>query len=177
MRFLPVDSYAPQASYLPAANQPPRAPIELVAQQSDSRTPGEAAVRSINLDPNEMVIGGESNVDEITRPGVSEWTLTRSDGSTQIVPVASVIRVGEGDLTRAESGSIAQQLLPLEIKFVSSGTWSAENQTAGSSTMTLLLLGLLGVVLAGEQMLAYWASYHVTPSRAVDMARTVGGHR
>ena len=43
---------------------------------------------------------------------------------------------------------------------------SEENRTAGSSTLTLLLLGLLGTILAGEQMLAYWASYHVPPSRA-----------
>jgi hypothetical protein len=53
----------------------------------------------------------------------------------------------------------------LEVKFVTSSVWSEENRTAGSSTLTLLLLGLLGALLAGEQLLAYWASYHVASDR------------
>ena len=111
---------------------------------------------------------------EILRPGVSEWMLTNRDGSTNVFPVASVIRVGEGNLQRADRAEIAQKLLPLRIKFVSSSVWSDENRNAGSSTVTLLLLGLLGIVLAGEQLLAYLASYHVTSAttRSLSPART-----
>jgi hypothetical protein len=180
-RLLAIDSYAPQASYLPATGQPPRVPIDVVAERRDPGAAGDPPVFRIELDPNEMLIGGEENVDEILRPGISEWILTRADGSGEIIPVASVIRVGEGDLARADPASIQQQLLPLEVKFVSSGAWSEENRTAGSSTLTLLLLGLLGTVLAGEQMLAYWASYHVSPGKKLTAAGAVspasGGHR
>jgi hypothetical protein len=180
-RLLAIESYTPQASYLPATVQPPRVPIDVVAQRSEPGSVGEPPVFRIQLDPSEMMIGGEENVDEILRPGISEWVLTRADGSGQIIPVASVIRVGEGDLARADPASIGQQLLPLEVTFVSSGAWSEENRTAGSSTLTLLLLGLLGTILAGEQMLAYWASYHVSTGKKVTTTGVVspatGGHR
>ena len=117
-----------------------------------------------------MVIEGESNVDEILRPGISEWALTRADGRGEVVPVASVIQVGEGDLKRANTAEIQQSLLPLKVKFVSSTAWNQENRVAGSSTLTLFLLGLLGLILAAEQALAYWASYHVSPSPIVRRA-------
>jgi hypothetical protein len=164
-RLLPVSQYAGELSYMPATRQPPRIPIDLVAQptSNDSGAQDEPMLQ-VNFDPEEMVIAGESNVDEILKPGISEWSLTQADGRSEVIPVASVIHSGEGDLTRADPASIAQQLLPLEVMFVSSSAWSEENRTAGSSTLTLFLLGLLGIILAAEQMLAYWASYHVSSS-------------
>jgi hypothetical protein len=172
-RRLATRRFAPDASYLPAVPEPPRVAIDVVARpledanggQSDPETAETTDVLEIDLDPSEMVIRGEENVDEILRAGVSEWMFTRVDGSTEVVPVASVLRVGEGDLQRADSAEIRQKLMPVEVKFVTSSVWSEENRAAGSSTLTLLLLGLLGTILAGEQMLAYWASYHVAPSR------------
>ncbi len=168
MRELPSDLYIPDASYVPASPEPPRVPIDVTAVESAAvPEANDFAVTpspEVKLDPLEMVISGESNVDEILRPGIAEWVLTRNDGRGQVVPVASVIRVGEGDLRRAVAAEIQQSLLPLEVKFVSSSVWSQENRAAGSSTLTLLLLGLLGIVLAGEQALAYWASYHVAAS-------------
>ena len=164
LRQVPPDSYIPEVTYVPATSQPPRVPIEMTAVEVDpdgEEYATEPALQ-IKLDPVEMVIAGEPNVDEILRPGISEWVLTRNDGRGQVIPVASVIRVGEGDLSRANPAEIVQSLLPLEVKFVSSSVWGQENRTAGSSTLTLLLLGLLGIVLAGEQILAYWASYHIS---------------
>ncbi len=165
-RSLPVEAYAGQATFLPATDEPPRTPIELVAERIEPQSVGDEAIYRFKLDPSEMVIAGADNVDEMLHPGIAEWGLTRADGSGQVLPDAAVIHVGEGDLSRADPASITQQLLPLDVKFVSSSVWSEENRTAGSSTLTLLLLGLLGTVLAGEQLLAYWASYHVASDRA-----------
>lgn len=165
-RRMPIDSYTGEATYLPASDEPPRAPIDVVATEVAPEAAGDQPVFRVDINPTEMVIEGEENVDEILHPGVSEWAVTRADGSGEVIPVASVIRVGEGDLVRADPALIQQQLLPLEIKFVTSSVWSEENRTAGSSTLTLLLLGLLGTILAAEQSLAYWASYHVSPSQA-----------
>jgi len=165
-RLLRQADYTPEANYLPATNQPPRVPIEVLATAEAAENDDEPVLR-LKLDPNEMVIQGESNVDEILQPGVSEWTLAHTDGRTEVVPVASVLRVGEGDLTRADRASIVQQMLPLEVVFVSSTAWSDQNNDAGSSTLTLVLLGLLGAILAAEQALAHWASYHVSPGRSI----------
>ena len=56
-----------------------------------------------------------------------------------------------------------------------SSAWSDEYQATGSSTLSLLMLALLGLILAAEQMLAYWASYHAspnTPTRSTAEPRT-----
>ncbi len=169
LRLLSQNRYTTEATYLPATKQPPRIPIELTATVDDTSTPSEPVFR-LKLDPNEMVIDGEAYVDEILQPGVSEWTLNRTDGRSEVVPVASVIQVGEGDLSRTDHASISQQLMPVEVAFVSNTAWSEENNTAGSSTLSLVLLCLLGTILAAEQALAYWASYHVSPAQ-------VGGDR
>ena len=174
VRMLPPDQYTANAIFVPASPEPPRVPIEVVGEDP----PDTAAIDGfagqpiprVNFDPQEMVIEGESNVDEILRPGISEWALTRADGRGEVVPVASVIQVGEGDLKRANTAEIQQSLLPLKVKFVSSTAWNQENRVAGSSTLTLFLLGLLGLILAAEQALAYWASYHVSPSPIVRRA-------
>ena len=170
IRVLSPEDYAEAASYLPATDEPPRVAIDVIADSTErpSGAPADAATATdaiqVGFDPSEMVIEGDDNVNEILRPGVSEWMLTRVDGSTTVVPVASVVRVGEGDLRRARQAEIAQKLMPLKVKFVSSSVWSEENRTAGSSTLAMVLLGLLGLFLAGEQLLAYLASYHVTNS-------------
>lgn len=162
MKRLPVDQYTDQVSYIPANDEPPRIPIELATTLIEPESAADEPVYAINVSPDEMVIDGDGSVTEILHPGISEWVLTRSDGKGQVLPVASVIRVGEGELERAEPAAIEQQMLPLQITFVKSSAWSDQNQTAGSSTLTLVLLALLGLILAAEQLLAYWASYHAS---------------
>ena len=167
VRMLPVDQYVRELVFVPATNEPPRIPIEVTASEPQNATGDDIdgdPIPIVSFDPKEMVIAGEANVDEILRPGISELALTRADGRGEVIPVASVIRVGEGDLKRANTAEIQQSLLPLEVKFVSSTTWSEENRVAGSSTLTLFLLGLLAMILIAEQALAYWASYHVGPN-------------
>ncbi|QDT12991.1 BatA domain-containing protein [Stieleria marina] len=167
VRRLPPDLYTPDVMYLPATNEPPRIPIEVVAQPPAKTTDADESISGepipmVNFQPQEMVISGESNIDEILRPGISEWVLTQSDGRGEVIPTASVIRVGEGDLRRANKAEVQQSLMPLEVQFVSSTAWSNQNRAAGSSTLTLVLFSLLALVLAAEQALAYWASYHVS---------------
>jgi hypothetical protein len=173
IRLLPTDQYLSQLSYLPATQEPPRIPIEMDAERTEAETAGDSAFYEAIIDPNELVISGQENVDAMLRPGISEWALTRSDGSGQVVPVSSVIRAGEGDLRRADPASIAQQLQPLEIRFVSSSMWSDENRAAGSSMLTLFLLGLLALILAAEQALAFWASYHSGAGASVPGQRPI----
>lgn len=176
-RTVATRGYAGQATFLPATSQPPRVPLELPAERIEPAAVGDEPVFRLKIDPTEMVISGDENVDDVLQPGISEWGLTRIDGSGEVIPEAAVIHVGEGDLARADPASIIQQLAPLDIKFVSSSVWSDENRAVGSSTLSMLILGLLGVVLAGEQLLAYWASYHVsqTPASIPGTHATRGG--
>ena len=169
VRVLPQKEFTGDVSYVPATNQPPRVAIEIDSTNQDDQTSqvdsasGFPAYR-IRLDPKEMMIGGDSSVEQWLRPGISEWSMMAVDGSIVITPTAGVIRVGEGDLKRADQAEIMQSLLPIEVKFMTSTAWSDQNQTAGNSALSLLLLGLLAAFLAVEQTLAYWASYHVRGS-------------
>ncbi|MGB0760203.1 MAG: BatA domain-containing protein [Rubripirellula sp.] len=172
VKRLPVDQYSDQVSYIPANDEPPRIPIELATTLVEPEAVADEPVYVVDVSPDEMVIDGDGSVTEVLHPGISEWALTRTDGSGQILPVASVIRVGEGELERADAAAIQQQMLPLQITFISSSAWSDDNQATGSSTLTLLLLGLLGLILAAEQLLAYWASYHASPGQAEPRGRT-----
>ena len=133
------------------------------SERSNSET-GSAAER-VSLSPIEQLLGG-GEIADLLRPGVSEWSLTRDDGSVEIVPEATVIRSGEGDLRRADPAEIRRGLEPIEVRFVSSAAWSEENRGAGGSTLALVMLGLLAGLLGAEQWLAHWASYHTAGSKA-----------
>ncbi len=164
VKRLPVDQYTGQVTYVPANNEPPRLPLELTTSLVEPESTADEPAYVVSVSPDEMVIEGSDGVAEILYPGISEWSLTRIDGSGQILPTASVIRVGEGELERADQAAIQQQLFPLKITFMKSSAWSDEYQATGSSTLSLLMLALLGLILAAEQMLAYWASYHASPN-------------
>ncbi|TWU42732.1 BatA domain-containing protein [Novipirellula artificiosorum] len=176
-RQVALSAYAPEATYVPAAMEPPRVPIEVAANVIEDAAEPFASIAQFAWDPTELVIDGEANLNDLLRPGIAEWVLTRSDGRGQVIPVASVLRTGEGDLRRADSAAIQQDLLPIEVKFLSSDDWTAQYQTAGSSTLALLLLGLLGTLLAAEQTLAYWASYHAPASGTQKSKRSFLNHQ
>lgn len=148
---LPPDAFVPDALLLPPADEPPRLAIELSA---------DPATSSIVLSPREMMIADQSGLAELLRPGVIEWQRTTNDGRLQVVPVASVIRVDESDLTRAVPAELMRDLAPLDVEFLAINQWNEDGPVAGLSTFLLVLLALLALLLAVEQALAAWASYH-----------------
>ena len=152
-------------AYVPASTTPPRLEIAMRASEADSgqqiasSLSPNASFYQVELDPKELALednGGQ----QWLRPGVAEWAATKIDGSIEVTPTVGVIRIGEGDLSRAEQAGITQALMPMEVKFVTSGVWSDQNKVAGTSALATFLLVLLAVFLAAEQALAYWASYH-----------------
>ncbi|MAI33864.1 MAG: hypothetical protein CMM07_19620 [Rhodopirellula sp.] len=178
VKRLPVEQYSDQVTYIPANNEPPRIPIELATTLVEPESAADEPVYVVDISPDEMVIDGDARIAEMLHPGISEWALTRTDGDGQVLPVASVIRIGEGELERADAAEIQQQLLPLQITFMKSSAWSDENQATGSSTLTLVMLALLGLILAAEQLLAYWASYHASSGTPEPRVRaTLGASR
>ncbi|KAA5546092.1 hypothetical protein FYK55_04115 [Roseiconus nitratireducens] len=150
--------FFPEVKLLTPVQSPPRVTIEMTAESDDSDSASQTA--SIILDPVEWLIAGQSNVDDLLQPGVTEWGLLRAEGGGKVIPTATVIENGEGDLQRADAAEIQRALLPLEVEFVSSDDWNQQTQLAGSSSIALMLLAILGLLLAAEQALAYWASYH-----------------
>lgn len=152
-RTLSKEAYAPTVSFIPAADEPPRVPIEVpLNETSDSN---EALI-----DVKGQVIANAAEVDALLQTGTGEWVLTKIDGQLEIEPVAIVLEPGEGELKRAEQVEVQRAVRPVDVRFVSAGELVEQYGGNSGSTTTLLLLGLLGCLLAGEQFLAYASSYH-----------------
>ena len=151
-----------QASFLPPSLAPPRVPFDITGAEVSDAEKDQAEQYLFEMSPSEMLIRGDEHLEEILRPGWAEWQFLATDGTSRIIPQASVIQVGDGDLLRADHGSILQQLAPLNVRFVQRRTWNQDEMVSGSSAMTLFLLVLLLLFLALEQGLAYWASYHAS---------------
>lgn len=152
-RQLPVDVYAPTISFFPPVDEPPRVPIEWTVADSKG---DRAAV----IDVKSELIANAADVDALLQTGTGEWVLTRLDGQIEVQPVAIVIESGEGELKRVEPAEVQRAVRPVDVRFVSAGELVEQYSGTSGSTTTLLLLGLLGVLLAGEQCLAYASSYH-----------------
>lgn len=154
---LSTRQFFPELKLVAPSKSPPRLVMDLLAEELPE---ADGNLVDVTLDPVDQMVSSESSVDDLLRPGLFEWGLLKADGGSEVVPLATTIVGGEGDLDRADAEEIRRALLPLEVQFVSSDDWSQQNQIAGSSTLGMMLLGLLGLLLATEQALAYWASYH-----------------
>jgi hypothetical protein len=161
---LSTDDYSRGLTYLSAVDSPPRLPVEEQAVPLEQST-GQMLVFEIN--PLLAAIDGKGNLEAMLKPGVSEFWLTRLDGSPEVKPVASVVAAQEGDLKQADRGEIRLALQPATVTFFEAEDVIASDETSSSGLMSLILLALLGLTLGGEQILAYFASYHppVTASK------------
>ncbi|MEL7264457.1 MAG: BatA domain-containing protein [Planctomycetota bacterium] len=161
--------------FLPAAAGPPRAQIDLIAKSESGPDESDASDDSdadnspslvgeqtlvARIDPREAVINDAPNVDTLLQPGLSEIWLSQLTGDLQPVPIAKTIRTGEGDLRRVDNQEVLRSLQPLDVRFLSIDSILQDGNRLTGSLTTLLLLGLLALLLAIEQMLGYWASYH-----------------
>jgi hypothetical protein len=152
-RVLPKDVYTPTLSFIPPADEPPRVPIEMTV-------PDGTDPRAAIIDVKSQAITNGSDVDALLQTGTGEWVLTRLDGQVEVEPVALVLEAGEGDLKRVEQTEVQRAVRPVDVRFVSAGELVDQYGGNSGSTTTLLLVGLLGMLLAGEQFLAYASSYH-----------------
>ncbi|EMI58205.1 hypothetical protein RSSM_00337 [Rhodopirellula sallentina SM41] len=163
---LPGDSFLPTVTLLPPADEPPRMSIEI---EANDQSP------VVELSPVEMVVDDQAGVDDFLMPGVAEWQRTGTDGQTSVLPVASVLRIGESDLAQVTHAEVLRDLPGMGIEFLASGTWENDGNIGGMSTFLLILLLLLAILLAVEQALAAWASYHVKSNQSSRDRQHVSG--
>jgi len=98
--------------------------------------------------------------DQTDAPGVYRAELTRMDGSTETRHYALNVDPGEGDLAHLGAGELAERLKGVKYRYLRAGSFEYESgETAGRDLSEAILYGLI-VLLVGEQLLAYSASYH-----------------
>ncbi len=150
-----------QATFLPPSIAVPRIPFQVEGEELKAERASDSDRFLFRLDPSEMLIRGDEHVEDVLQPGLAEWGFMGTDGLFRVTPEASVVLPSDGELSRVDHGVVLQQLTPLNVQFIERRSWNQEAISAGSSSMALLLILILGVFLAIEQALAYWASYHV----------------
>jgi hypothetical protein len=92
--------------------------------------------------------------------GVYQVKLTRKDGGEELRRYAVNVEPEEGDLKTIDRPQLAAQLEGVAYKFEQAAAFqSAPGETAGYNLSDSLLY-LLVLLLAGEQVLAWSASYH-----------------
>ena len=159
-----------EATFYPPSNSPPRAGIEFVidpdsADQEIERTAGNvSAGATASIDPAKRFIENDPSFESLLSPGLGELVQIDADGSSSVRPIATVIVPTDSDLKRSDSAAVLQALQPIRATFVTSSAWSEENSRSASSTLSLVLLGILAAMLLIEQTLAAWASYHSRPT-------------
>lgn len=96
-------------------------------------------------------------VDELLRPGLFESWMVSANGGYLVNNAAHNVSASEGDLTRVGENELEAKL-PVQVRSAESLAGVGLNaQDAAHSTLLMTLLGLL---LLGEQALAYSASFH-----------------
>lgn len=151
---LPSDTYSRGVIYMAAVDAPPRVPLEEQTEAVDD------SVLRFQIDPIAAVIEGRRDLAAMLRPGISEFWLTRLSGTPEVRPDASVVRPGEGQLARADRGDIRLALQPAPVTFYDAEEVIASDELSSGGLMSMILFCVLGVLLGGEQILAYLASYH-----------------
>ncbi|QDS93366.1 hypothetical protein FF011L_21290 [Roseimaritima multifibrata] len=147
------ERFGQMVQLLTAVQDPPRVPIEMQAVE-------QAGGLEITIDPRTAEIDGAADVAALLTPGITEAWLSPLDGPPQVVPYASVVRTEEGNLIRADRAQMQRDVQPAVLTFYDNKDIVQQSTGAGGSAISMLLLAILGTLLASEQALAYWASYH-----------------
>jgi hypothetical protein len=109
---------------------------------------------------------------ETDTSGFYEAMLTRSDNSSETRRFAYNVEPGEGDLAALDQTQLAERLKGLKYQFEKAAAFqTAQNESTGDNLRESILYALI-IMLIGEQLLAYSASYH--PALPKNLAATGG---
>lgn len=113
------------------------------------------------------VVDGEfiATLAETNRNGAYEAQLQPLQGELQKRTYAVNVINGEGDLAIEPRAELVAQLEGIPIELHDAADMTLNPQQIAGFQMSDALLGTLLLVLVAEQLLAYKASYHVTPAR------------
>ena len=92
--------------------------------------------------------------------GIYQALLTKADGSDERRRFAFNVDTAEGDLKAMSRGDLAERLAGLRYEYRQAADFQYTVGEADGYNISDWLLYLLIVLLIGEQLVAWWASYH-----------------
>jgi hypothetical protein len=150
---LNADEYLKNVSFVVPGALPDEV---LVEQRTATPLGGDSPLMQVALDAATSP-RGSSGVD---RGGIYEaWAETR-DGNFDVRRYALNPDPSEGDMAFAGSQEILTRLKPLPIKYRGADEYSYDLFQQAGYNRSFLVMCLLIALLLGEQLLAYFASYH-----------------
>jgi hypothetical protein len=89
--------------------------------------------------------------------------MRTTKGEVEVRRWAFNVEPEEGDLTQAPAADLLARLDPVRVNYHAADSYQQDEVASTGYNLSMMLLGGLVVLLVGEQLLAYSASYHVTP--------------
>jgi hypothetical protein len=156
---LSSDDYLKDVSFVvPGVTDRQSLVVKRVATQPDQAAPALSVV----LDDASAVTSEEG----VGRSGIYEaWVPTR-DGKFDVRRYALNANPSEGDLSIATPQTLLSRLEPLPIKIRHADDYAYDLMAQAGYNRSMLLMVVLMLLLIGEQLLAYSASYHAAPGVA-----------
>jgi uncharacterized membrane protein len=105
---------------------------------------------------------------ETDRAGIYEMWFSRVDGSIQADRFAVNVEAREGDLAQAPTQDIVDHLDPVPVDMGYADQYESAAIEQSGFNQSVLLMGLLILVLVGEQVLAYFNSFHAHRGTQLD---------
>jgi hypothetical protein len=99
---------------------------------------------------------------ETDRAGVYEAWLRTTKGETEVRRWAFNVEPDEGDLTTVAADDLSARLDPVRVNYHVADQYQQDEVASSGYNLSMLMMGGLVLLLVGEQLLAYSASYHVT---------------
>ncbi|MEE9603186.1 MAG: hypothetical protein V3V75_07770, partial [Thermoguttaceae bacterium] len=96
--------------------------------------------------------------------GVYRAKLTRTNGAAETRFYASNVEAEEGNTAALDGPKLAQRLQGLDYRYEQAAAFQYDEEELAGYDLSDALLYLLIILLIGEQILAYSASYHPPPS-------------
>ena len=104
-----------------------------------------------------------AKLEDIAESGIYEVQLQPTNGPAERRAFAVNPPIDEGDLAITPSADLARQLAGVDYQLHDANDMTLDSQQLAGFQMSDALLGSLIVLLLGEQLLAYLASYHIQP--------------
>ena len=110
--------------------------------------------------------GGQlvAKLDNVTISGVYQVNLQPLQGNVETREFAVNVPAGEGDLALTHREDLARQLAGVDYQMHDAADMTLDAQQLAGFAMRDVLLAAVVVMLLGEQLLAYLASFHVAPA-------------
>jgi hypothetical protein len=114
------------------------------------------------------------SLNETDLSGIYEARLTRKDNSVEIRRYAINVNSSEGNLAALDKSQLAERLKDIKYEYEQASMFQSAGQEMPGFDLGGAILYILVILLIGEQVLAWSASYHPSASRAASAA---GGAR